>query len=192
MDEFKLEFAKFPKVKRLKRDCVITEKLDGTNAQINFNLAGDMLCGSRNRVIVPEDDNYGFAKWAFENKEELFKILGEGRHYGEWWGQGIQRGYNMECKMFSLFNTGRWCEDDLKTVEQLSVVPTLFEGLFSTEAVDNAMRDLADTGSRASKGFYNPEGVVVYHSQVSSLFKLTYLLDDGKWTGKYDDYQGEL
>jgi hypothetical protein len=29
-----VEFAGFPKIARLSRECVITEKIDGTNAQI--------------------------------------------------------------------------------------------------------------------------------------------------------------
>lgn len=54
-----------------------------------------MMPNSRTRWITPEDDNYGFAKWANENKEELLK-LGIGQHFGEWWGSGIQRGYNLQ------------------------------------------------------------------------------------------------
>ena len=86
-----LTFEKFPSIKRLKRDCVISEKIDGTNAQIYFDDQGNILCGSRKRQITPEDDNAGFATWAYTHREILFGILGEGRHYGEWWGQGIQR-----------------------------------------------------------------------------------------------------
>ena len=121
-------FEKFPSIKRLKRNCVITEKLDGTNAQVNFNIDGDIICGSRNRQIVPGDDNYGFASWAYGNKEMLFEILGEGRHYGEWWGAGIQRRYGKKEKIFSLFNSGRWHSNDLARVEQLEVVPVLYSG----------------------------------------------------------------
>ena len=67
-----LTFEKYPSIKRLKRNCVITEKLDGTNAQINFDVSGNILCGSRKRIITPKDDHYGFATWAYENKEDLF------------------------------------------------------------------------------------------------------------------------
>ena len=172
-----LIFEKFPAIKRLKRSCVITEKLDGTNAQINFDLDGNMLCGSRKRVITPEDDNYGFARWAYENKEKLFSVLGEGRHYGEWWGQGIQRRYGMDKKVFSLFNSGRWHENDLVDVDQLSVVPVLYAGEFTSEHVDEVMAQLKGY-SVAAEGFKKPEGIVVYHSQIKQMFKVTFEHDE--------------
>jgi len=172
-----LVFEKFPSIKRLKRNCVITEKIDGTNAQINFSVDGDILCGSRKRAITPEDDNYGFARWAHENKDKLFHILGEGRHYGEWWGQGIQRRYGMDKKVFSLFNSGRWHIADLKGIDQLSVVPVLYAGEFNTDVVTMAMEVLKPS-SIAALGFPNPEGIVVYHSQINQMFKVTFEHDD--------------
>ena len=170
-------FEKFPSIKRLKRNCVITEKLDGTNAQVNFNIDGDIICGSRNRQIVPGDDNYGFARWAYENKEMLFEILGEGRHYGEWWGAGIQRRYGKKEKIFSLFNSGRWHSNDLARVEQLEVVPVLYAGEFNTEIVDKTM-EILRPASVAAPEFTNPEGIVVYHSQIAQMFKVTFEYDD--------------
>ncbi len=127
-------FQEFPKMARLTRDCVITEKIDGTNAQIEIVAASSapgatpvtidmgqfviaanaelgllLFAGSRTRYITPADDNFGFAKWVQANTDALWS-LGEGRHYGEWWGQGIQRGYGLTEKRFSLFNTGRWAD----------------------------------------------------------------------------------
>ena len=86
-----MEFQGFPKLHRLSRDMVVTEKLDGTNAQIYITDDDRFLVGSRKRWIVPEDDNYGFARWAHEHEDELRAGLGYGQHFGEWWGQGIQR-----------------------------------------------------------------------------------------------------
>lgn len=175
-----LIFEKFPSIKRLKRNCVITEKLDGTNAQINFDADGNILCGSRKRIITPDDDNFGFAKWAHDNQNKLFSVLGEGRHYGEWWGLGIQRRYDMNEKVFSLFNSGRWQESDLVQINQLSVVPVLYSGEFTSNKVDEAMAGLKGC-SVASAGFKNPEGIVVYHSQINQMFKVTFEHDeDGK------------
>ncbi len=64
-----------------------------------------MFIGSRTRWITAQDDNHGFARWVEGNKQELLK-LGAGRHFGEWWGSGIQRGYGLQKgeKRFSLFN----------------------------------------------------------------------------------------
>src|SRR5882724_293770 len=102
-----MEFTEFNKIARLSRNCVVTEKLDGTNASIVIGEAGEFLVGSRTRWITPEDDNYGFARWAHTHKEELL-TLGPGQHFGEWWGNGIQRKYGLSEKRFSLFNTARW------------------------------------------------------------------------------------
>ncbi len=123
------EFKPFPKMARLSREIIITEKIDGTNASILimelpndqpfpkeslgcFDIAGKLHCmlvGSRTRWITPEVDNAGFAAWAERNFAQLAQ-LGPGHHFGEWWGSGIQRGYGLKNgeKRFSLFNVGRW------------------------------------------------------------------------------------
>lgn len=166
-----MEFESFPKISRLKRPCVITEKIDGTNAQIAINEEGEMFIGSRNRWITPEDDNYGFARWATENKEELLK-LGVGRHYGEWWGRGIQRGYGMKEKKFSLFSVHRWTQETLPSC--CSVVPVLYEGDYTTHAIARVLCHLDYTGSIASPGYDKPEGIVIYHSASKVLSKMTF------------------
>ena len=76
-----MEFEAFPKMARLSREIVITEKLDGTNAQICIGEDGSFAVGSRTRWITPEEDNYGFARWAYDRKDELMQ-LGAGRHFG--------------------------------------------------------------------------------------------------------------
>jgi hypothetical protein len=79
------EFVTFPKIPRLFKDCVVTEKIDGSNGVIFISDEGEMFIGSRNRWLSAESDNFGFHRWATENKDELMK-LGAGRHHGEWWG----------------------------------------------------------------------------------------------------------
>ena len=170
------EFQAFDKIPRLRRDCVITEKLDGTNAQICIpEDDGPMLVGSRNRWITPDNDNYNFARWAFENESELRK-LGPGRHFGEWWGSGIQRRYGLDEKRFSLFNVGRWETTPLPSC--VSLVPVLYRGSFSDEAVEQALARLRTGGSAAAPGFMNPEGVVVFMAASRALYKVT-LGNDG-------------
>lgn len=187
-------FEEFAKIARLSRECVVTEKLDGTNAQIFFpEDGGPMLTGSRNRWVTPENDNYGFAKWAHAHEEELRAVLGVGRHYGEWWGQGIQRKYGLNEKRFSLFNTARWVEcpilgrTDPATIlgekqawapECCNVVPVLFRGPFTTMNVGDALDLLAMDGSRAAPGFIDPEGVVIWHEAARQLFKKTIKKDE--------------
>lgn len=169
-------FESFGKIPRYSRGIVITEKLDGTNAQIAITEDGKFLTGSRNRWITPEDDNYGFSRWAHENKEELMR-LGVGRHYGEWWGAGIQRGYHLSEKRFSLFNTGRWSDDAVRPT-CCHVVPVLWTGQFRDEYIDMVIEKLKENGSFAVQGFIDPEGIVIYHKASNSLFKKTLIGDD--------------
>lgn len=164
------EFIPFPKIPRLYKECVITEKIDGTNGIISINEQGDMFVGSRNKWLTETKDNFGFFRWAQANKDELLK-LGCGTHYGEWWGNGIQRGYNLEKgeKRFSLFNVHLWNEDNIP--ECCHVVPTLYVGEFDTHKIQEIMSSLKNGGSLASPGFMNPEGVMIYHSAVGQYFK---------------------
>ncbi len=171
-----IEFVKFPKISRMSRPCVITEKIDGTNAQICITENGDFLVGSKSMWITPEFDNHGFAKWAYENKEELLK-LGVGRHYGEWWGKGIQRGYGLSEKRFSLFNTSRWSDDSVRP-KCCHVVPVLFEGIFHSDHVISCLELLKKNGSVAAPGFMRPEGVVCFHLHGNFGFKKTIEKDE--------------
>ncbi len=163
---------------RLSRECFITEKIDGTNAQITITEDGQFLTGSRTRWIVPGNDNYGFAAWAHANKEVLMQ-LGVGRHFGEWWGQGIQRNYGQTTKRFSLFNASRWGFLSTVSPEQnplaglVSVVPTLYVGDFTTQAAEDCLDYLRINGSKAAPGFMKPEGIVVYHTAANIGFKKT-------------------
>ncbi len=178
-----LPFIEFPKIPRLRRGCVITEKIDGTNAQVHINAdATDLIAGSRNKWITPEADNYGFARWVAEHKTELLQ-LGPGSHFGEWWGAGIQRRYGIDHKRFSLFNVGRWKDSDKPLPACVGVVPTLYEGDFTDDAVSNALERLRHLGSAAAPGFMQPEGVVVFHVASRHLYKVL-LENDGQAKGQ--------
>jgi hypothetical protein len=169
------EFVAFPSIGRLSRSCVISEKIDGTNAQILVTDDGRVFAGSRSRWISPETDNMGFARWVADHEEEVRTGLGPGAHFGEWWGLGIQRRYGMTEKRFSLFNSGRWSSERPACC---SIVPVLFAGIFTSTAVEDCLADLATNGSRAAPGFMDPEGVVVYVAASRTLFKKT-LKGDG-------------
>lgn len=205
-----LNFEKFPKIPRLNRDIIITEKIDGTNAQIYISdepvtmriempRGADTLirqktsrvwAGSRKRWIIPEHDNFGFAAWVEEHADELQR-LGPGRHFGEWWGQGINRGYGLKEKRFSLFNVSRWINPDSFTFEQeprlpnrtlvpacCNVVPVLWYGTNLQTIITDSLKVLQIEGSAAAPGFMNPEGIVIYHTAGNYLFKITLENDD--------------
>jgi len=156
------EFVAFPKIPRLSREVVITEKIDGTNAQIYFTDDMQMFVGSRTRWITPgKQDNTGFAGWCEANRKELEK-LGPGRHFGEWWGQGIQRTYGLKEKRFSLFNSLRWTDEVRPSC--CHVVPVLWRGRFDTDQIERVLDNLREEGSMAAPGFMNPEGIIVFHT----------------------------
>lgn len=213
-------FEPFPKIARLSRDMIITEKLDGTNASVIIKKVEEPLftafsyfddspvfvsetenctyvlhesdiygigAGSKKRLITPgkKTDNFGFAGWVRENAAELVK-LGPGQHYGEWWGQGIQRGYGLKERRFSLFNVGRWVPhtwpvdpDGMKRVPACChVVPVLYRGIFNTAVTMEALNKLRLNGSVAAPGWKDPEGIVVFHSGNGALFKKTFEGDE--------------
>lgn len=185
-----MEFQAFPKLQRLNGPVIVTEKIDGTNACIIIE-GNEIAAQSRTKLITPAQDNHGFAKWVYDNKDKLIELLGEGRHYGEWWGKGIQRGYGLNVKIFSLFNTSRWDALEMfrTTNMNVDVVPVLFTGTFMEviEQLPIIMRDLKARGSVASPGFMNPEGVVLYDTRSGQGYKKTYDYDDTGKGGQKDE-----
>jgi hypothetical protein len=182
------EFRGFQKIYRYSRDCIITEKIDGTNGVIFIDENNNIFAGSRSRWLWGSiqdeihNDNHGFAQWVKINKDELLK-LGKGYHFGEWWGCGIQRNYGLKEKRFSLFNISIWRDDAIRP-KCCEIVPILFEGEFITDNIVKTMKDLQTFGSVASIGFMKPEGVVIFHTQSNYLFKKTFEKDQ---EGKHDN-----
>lgn len=182
-----IEFKEFPKIARLNREVIVTEKIDGTNAAVVIvdDGAGGYAVGaqSRSRVITPENDNHGFARWVQEHQAEL-AMLGPGHHFGEWWGQGIQRGYGLTEKRFSLFNVSRW-EDPAVRPACCHVVPVIVRGAAqdSFSVAYKALEELKQQGSFAAPGFMKPEGIVAFHVQGNLMFKAT-IEKDEEWKGK--------
>lgn len=190
-----IPFVEFPKIARLSREIIITEKIDGTNGVVYISEDGnDIRFGSRTRWLSAKDDNFGFWRWCNEHTDELL-TLGPGTHFGEWWGSGIQRGYGLPSgeKRLSLFNAGRWV--DRHGTEAIDgnqeyapaccyVVPILYDGVFNEEDIDICLDSLRRNGSAAAPGFNNPEGVIIWHSAARTYFKKTLHKDD-EYKGKF-------
>lgn len=194
-----IKFREFPKMPRLTREMIITEKIDGTNASIFIQhidleevAVADspeiiarkdgytMRIGSRTKWITPKDDNHGFATWCAAHSDDLFN-LGEGHHFGEWWGSGIQCGYDLPKgeKRFSLFNVSRWGDSGTDTRPSCChVVPELYRGMLDTVKIDEVLKQLELHGSYASPGFMKPEGIVIFHVAGNFGFKKTILKDE--------------
>lgn len=207
-----IEFKPWPKTTRLFRDVVITEKIDGTNAAVQIiktddimhwshedgsktffdpqpinavNVNGDtyvVYAQSRNRLIFPGQDNYGFAGWVNTNAYELAVHLGEGTHYGEWWGKGIGRNYGLKTRHFSLFNTHRFENIESESNGLVSSAPILYHGTFEQSWVETTLLGLKMNGSVVAPGFMDPEGICIYHTQTKLVQKVTLDNNDkGKW-----------
>ena len=186
-----MTFEPFPKIGRLRRGCLVTEKIDGTNAQIFISDSNcsavespvasvdglTLWAGSRTRFLQPgkDTDNFGFAAWVRDNAAELVK-LGPGRHFGEWWGRGIQRGYGLSERRFSLFNPFRW-KDDVRP-SCCHIVPILYQGIFDSKEIDDCVSAFEWNGSHAAPGFMQPEGIIVFHSATKTYFKRLLVNDE--------------
>lgn len=169
------DYPKFGSIPRLNRGFVVTEKLDGTNGLVKVDDDGHVYAGSRNRWLTVDDDNFGFARWVSDNAGTLATDLGPGLHYGEWYGQGIQRRYGLDYKAFALFNVARWEAHKFAT-PHLEVVTVLGEGetvLELADCVEYCLEELATHGSIHVPSFLDPEGIVVWHTAARQLFKAT-------------------
>ena len=165
------EFVEWPKIPRLNREIIVTEKIDGTNAAVIVLEDGSVHAQSRTRLITPGNDNFGFAAWVEASAEELSADLGPGHHFGEWYGKGIQRGYGLEERRFMLFNTKRW-ENELLP-DRVDVATVLHRGpFFDSDAIWDVVDCLYQNGSQHVPGFDKAEGVVVFHTAANACFKV--------------------
>ncbi len=183
-----IEFKPWGKIPRF--DDVrmrITQKMHGTNAQIvieNDVDAGVMRikAGSRTRYLTQENDNYGFARFVHDNAEDLIEILNEGTHYGEWCGPGINSGEGLKEKTLFLFNVPKFRHFiEHREHPQVSCVPILYEGPFSTDIIDQVFKWLKREGSHAVEPgtFDRVEGIVI--EVAGKRFKKVFDVDDTGW-----------
>ncbi len=177
-----VEFEPWAKIPRaVLGDCVMSMKMDGTNACVIIKDGAIVGVQSRKRMInVGKDsDNYGFASYVSQN-EQMFLQLGEGRHYGEWAGLGIQSNpHNLPNKQFFLFDTRRWGEHN-PPPGCISVVEVLHHGEYTRQNVDDVMNNLK---TRSEAEGWKAEGIVVYFPKLKAMEKHTFEYSKGKWTG---------
>jgi hypothetical protein len=110
-----------------------TVKIHGTNASVvSYEGFETIVAQSRNNIITPEADNYGFAKFVHnEENTKYFQIMFKALRYlysdeyniiiyGEWCGPGIQDGVAIDQipnRIFVIFNVGIVKKDDDVTVD---------------------------------------------------------------------------
>lgn len=161
-------FEAYPKTPRLRNlRMLVTEKIDGTNAQILVRDGAVVLVGSRNRAITPAADNHGFARWV-EDNPWLAEALGDGRHFGEWAGPGIQGNpLGLPEKRFFTFRTDY--EDP-----RVRTVPLLAHEPLDLARCEEIMRSLERLGTMVpmARPGARPEGIVV--RAMGHAFKMTF------------------
>lgn len=195
-------FKAWPRIPQAgKSQVTVTEKIDGTNAQVFISpdtdadavrfgwRVGDMwvLAGSRNRWLTPDHDNYGFCAWVRANAEGLAAGLGHGRHYGEWYGAGIGRKYGLDHRRFALFHplpVEAWaakhaagCPTNVSSVPLL--LRTQIDVALSSGLIGAAISALWERGSTAVPGWMKPEGVVIDFG--ANKYKVTDTYGKHKW-----------
>ena len=187
------DFESFPDIKKLGNAALyITQKIHGSNAQIYVfqqeDGTLDLMVGSRTRWIAPGDDNFGFAEMVYANKQEFIQKLGQGRHYGEWAGPGINSGEGLKQKTFVLFDHWKY-PPERPLPPNTVIVPVLYSGPFDMGKVEEAMNDLRTNGSKLVTGFLRPEGVVVRIK--GERYKVVFQAEEAKWKQADPAYQKE-
>lgn len=186
-------FEAFPDIKKLGSAALfITQKIHGSNAQVYVfqkeDGTLDLACGSRSHWIVPGKDNFGFAEMVYANKQEFIDKLGQGRHYGEWAGPGINSGEGLDKKIFVLFDHWKY-PAERPLPPNTVVVPVLYTGAFDLGQVQKCMDDLKTNGSKLVAGFMRPEGVVV--NMKGQRYKVVFDKEETKWDKADPKYQKE-
>lgn len=168
-------FDKIERIGKLKMD--ITQKIHGSNAAVWIK-DDEIGCQSRNRIITPEADNYGFATFVYANKDEFIIKLGPGLHFGEWAGPGINSGEGLKEKTFVLFD--HWKFPAKRPLPpQCMVVPVLYQGRVDFSQIELAMNILKTEGSKLVPGFMRPEGIVT--NLGGTRYKLVFDAEETAW-----------
>ena len=186
-----MDFKEFPKIEKLTSvNMLITLKIHGTNASIAIydetqedgSIVRKLKTGSRTKWVTPDNDNYGFARFVQERKDEFIEKLGLGVHYGEFYGLGINSGEGMKTKQLALFDVNRYNnkETGIQSLPpQVITVPVLYQGPFSLEKIEEMMAELKEKGSPLVPGFMRPEGVVV--TILGKRFKKVFDAEETAW-----------
>lgn len=185
--EAEKEFRKFPDINRIGKAAItITQKIHGSNAaawiEVNpFDPAEHIVrAANRTGFIYPEDDNFGFAQFVADQRQQFIDLLGPGVWHGEWAGPGINNGEGLTEKTFVLFSVkgleGKTLPDRCK------LVPLLYEGPLDTNAIEAAKADLKASGSKLVAGFMRPEGVVIHFLGTNFRIKDVFEAEETAWT----------
>jgi len=113
-----MEFKKYGKIENLSRrsdvldhECVVTEKIHGTNMRAMWDHDHGLVLGGRNHIFYQDGarvdglSDYGFTDYMLALGERHLDVYDRHIFYGEWYGPGVQKGvrYSKE-KQFRVFD----------------------------------------------------------------------------------------
>jgi len=167
----------------------ITEKIHGTNAHVHVvkDEAGNLRAHAAKRTSYARvGEHFGFGSYVAANEAEICGKLGEGRHYGEWVGPGVNSDYGLKEKVFVLFNHAyhQPRKDAGQLPPQMDVVPVLYDGPYEPGLVERVKANLRASGSKFAPGFARPEGVVITFPQFGTTLKSVFAAEETGWTSR--------
>ena len=81
----------------------------------------------------------------------------------------------MDKKVFSLFNTGRWSDSEVRPT-CCDVVPVLYQGVLTPDVVEyfQTTKPLLKSQAALNYGvdFHKPEGYMIYFTKAKTYFKI--------------------
>jgi hypothetical protein len=117
-----------------------------------------------------------------DNGLHIAEKLGEGYHYGEWYGTGIQKNpHKIDGRRFALFNSNRWRDGRQERPDGFECVPILYEDVYTNTIIEETMQALR---LRSIAFSYKAEGIVVWYHTTRRYEKFTFETAEGKWKGK--------
>lgn len=134
-----------------------TVKLHGTNAGVSFNETDGIWTQSKNGIITVDSDNAGFSLFALSNENVFaqlftqikeFTLLDMSKHtatiYGEWCGNGIQKGVGICNLSKSFFIFGVKITPHTETEEELRDNPAYWVDSSYLRAPDQSIFNIED------------------------------------------------
>lgn len=181
-------FVKYQHLERLGTDAVdgievgityVFPKLDGTNAQLWWE-EGQLMAGSRNRVLSLDNDNAGFYNWAVTQKNlvELVKAHPTRNFYGEWLVPHSLKTYRDDAwrklYVFDIWDReqDRWLhyEEQAKIYEEFGVEYLPPISIHKNAGMDDYLKTLDKNVFLVQDGQGVGEGVVIKNYDWSNRF----------------------
>lgn len=174
------DFPKYHSIEALSRkadilayNCIVTEKLHGSSWRGSVSAEGDITIGSRNKVCFSNGEQHqkhlGSIPWFLDQKETIAimsSMFPDYVFYGEWAGQGIQKGVSYstgkDLYIYDIKDQNgiylNW--DDVVTATEkvgLKNPPELMRGKITIEELNDTLDQVSTLGKQ--NGFEDPDNI---------------------------------